>query len=84
MTEIDYVQIDEKVECPVCGNPLERFETKQGPGVQAFIDFKNLGHFQSRCASCNNLIEFSLKKQSAGCPRGELTIEDYDKKAKIY
>ena len=84
MTDIDYVQINEKVECPVCGNPLERFETKEGPGVQAFIDFQNVDHFQSRCASCKNLIEFSLKKQSEGSPRSELAIEDYDKKAKIY
>jgi len=84
MTEIDYVQIDDRVECPVCGSPLERFETKEGPGVQAFLDFRNLSHFQSRCESCHNLIEFSRKKKAGGKPSQELGIEDYEKKTKIY
>ena len=84
MTDIDYVQIDDKVECPICGKQLERFETKEGPGVQAFIDFRNLNHFHSRCDHCHNLIELYLKKPMEDSFRKELTINDYEKKAKIY
>ena len=84
MTDIDYVQIDKEVECPICGKPLERFETKEGPGVQVFIDFRDLNRFYSRCEHCHNLIEFSLKKPTEGSIRKELTINDYEKKTKIY
>jgi len=84
MPDIDYVQVDDKVECPICGNLLERFETKEGPGVRAFFDFRNLDHFRSRCEHCHNLIELSLKKPVEDSLRKELTINDYDKKVKIY
>lgn len=84
MADIDYVQIDDKVECPICGKPLERFETKEGPGVRAFIDFRNVDHFHSRCEGCRNLIEISLKKSAEDSSRKELTIDNYEKKAKIY
>jgi len=84
MSAIDYVEIDAKVECPICSNPLERFETKEGPGVQAFIDFRQVDHFHSHCEHCHNLIEISLKKPIADNFRKELAIDDYEKKAKIY
>ena len=84
MSAIDYVQVDDKVECPICSNPLERFETNEGPGVQAFIDFRQVDSFHSRCEHCHNLIEIALKKSIADNLRKELTINDYEKKAKIY
>jgi hypothetical protein len=84
MADIDYVQINDKVECPICGSLLERFETKEGPGVMAWIDFKDVDRFQSRCCHCHNLIEFSLKNPVEDSLRKELTINDYEKRGKIY
>ena len=84
MPDIDYIQLDDKVECPICGNPLERFETKEGPGVRMFIDFRDVDHFHSRCEHCNNLIELSLNKPVEDNLRKELTINDYSKKSRVY
>ena len=84
MSDIDYVQVDNKVKCPICGSPLEKFETKEGPGVRVFVDFRDLNHFYSRCEHCHNLIELSLKEPVEDNLRKELTINDYDKKTKIY
>ncbi len=84
MTDIDYVQIDGRAECPICGSLLERFETKEGPGALVFIDFRDVDHFYSRCGHCHNLIEFSLKNPVKNSLRKKLTINDYEKKGKIY
>jgi len=84
MADIDYVQVDGRVECPICGRPLERVEPKEGPGALVFVDFRDVDHFHSRCDHCHNLIELSLKKTVADSLRKELTIDDYEKKGKIY
>jgi hypothetical protein len=37
MKSIDYIEVDEKVECPICENTLDKFETKNGPGASINI-----------------------------------------------
>ena len=84
MPEIDYVQIDEKVDCPICGNQLDNFETKEGPGVMMYIDFRDIDHFHCHCGFCHNLVEFSLSKPVEHDLRKKLSISDYEKKGKLY
>ena len=84
MPETDYVQVDETVECPICGNPLDNYETKEGPGVQMYIDFREVDHFHCHCSRCHNLIEFSPKKTVEHDNRKKLTIKDYEKRGKVY
>lgn len=84
MTDIDYVQIDDKVECPICGNLLESFETKEEPGVMIWVDFRDVDHLYSCCDHCHNIIEFSLKNPVEDSLRKGLTINDYEKREKIY
>ena len=84
MYHIDYVKIDEKVECPICGNALDNFETKNGPGALLTLDFKAVDRFYSRCGKCHNSIDFSLKNPVEDEQREKLTIDSYRKKGKIY
>ncbi|MFA5629317.1 MAG: hypothetical protein WC958_03580 [Dehalococcoidales bacterium] len=84
MNEIDYVSVNEDVECPVCGETLSNFETKSGPGAQVTLDFREVDNFSCRCAKCKSIIEFSLKTAVEEGKRNELTINDYQKKSVIY
>lgn len=84
MHKIDYVSLNVDVECPVCGEKLGNFETKDGPGAMVTLDFKNVNKFYSRCVKCNSIIEFNLKKPVSEEDKAKLTIDDYAKKSVIY
>jgi uncharacterized protein (UPF0212 family) len=84
MPDIDYVSLDAEVECPVCGEILGNFETKEGPGVMGNLDFREVDSFYSRCGKCNSIIEFSLKNPAAEDDRARLTIDSYNRKTVIY
>ncbi len=84
MHDIDYVSLDVDVECPVCGEKLGNFETKDGPGAQVILDFKEVDSFYSRCGKCHSIIEFNLKNPVAGESRDQLTIDSYHRKNVIY
>jgi uncharacterized protein (UPF0212 family) len=84
MHEIDYISVDVDVECPVCGEKLGNFETKDGPGAQVTLDFREVDGFYSRCVKCNSVIEFTLKNLVENDDRSRLTIDNYQKKSIIY
>jgi uncharacterized protein (UPF0212 family) len=84
MHEIDYVSLDVDVECSVCGEKLGNFETKNGPGAQVTLDFREVDSFYSRCSKCNSIIEFSLKNTAEAGDRKNLTVDNYQKKSVIY
>jgi uncharacterized protein (UPF0212 family) len=84
MHEIDYISLDTDVECPICGEKLGNFETKNGPGAQVTLDFREVDNFYSRCTKCNSIIEFLLKNPVEADAREKLTIDSYQKKSVIY
>jgi len=84
MSHIDYIEVDEKVECPICGHILDHFETKEGPGVSITLEFRDTDKFYSRCGNCHNLIEFILEKPEEVKARKDLTISSYKKHKIIY
>jgi uncharacterized protein (UPF0212 family) len=84
MHEIDYVSVDAEVECPVCGEKLGGYETKDGPGIQFTLDFREVDSFYSHCLKCNSIIEFNLKNPVAEKDRAKLTIDSYNRKSVIY
>lgn len=84
MSKIDYVQVDEKVECPICGHSLDSFETKNGPGSLITIDYRDIDKFYSRCNHCHNLIEFTLEKPNEIKSREKLALASYKKHKIIY
>ena len=84
MPHIDYVEVDEKVECPICGHLLDHFETKDGPGSSINLSFKVTDKFYSRCSNCHNLIEFFLEKPEEIKSRKKLTISSYSQHKIIY
>ena len=84
MSHIDYIEVDEKVECPICGRILEHFETKDGPGAAITLDFRDSNKFHSRCSNCHNLIEFILEKPEEVKSRKNLTVSSYKKHKIIY
>jgi hypothetical protein len=84
MHEIDYVSLNTEVECPVCGAKLGNFETKDGPGIQVTLDFREIDTFYSHCIKCKSIIEFNLKNPVAEEARAQLTVENYNKKSVIY
>jgi uncharacterized protein with PIN domain len=68
----------------VCGEKLGNFETKNGPGAQVTLDFREVDSFYSRCTKCNSIIEFSLKSPAEAETREKLTVDSYQKKSVIY
>ena len=84
MKHIDYVQVDERVECPICGNPLNNYETKDGPGSLITIPYRDIDKFYSHCDHCHNLIEFTLIAPEEVESRKNLTIASYKKHKIIY
>ena len=84
MHDIDYVSIDLDVPCPVCGEKLGNFETKDGPGVQVTLDFREVDSFYCHCGKCKSMIEFNLKNSVAEEARAQLTLDDYQRKSVIY
>jgi len=84
MSHIDYIEVDEKVECPICGHILEHFETKEGPGAAITLDFKEINKFYSRCSNCHSLIEFTLENADEVKSRKDLAISSYTKHKIIY
>lgn len=84
MSNIDYIEVDEKVECPICGHILDHFETKDGPGSSITLNFIDVDKFYSRCKNCHNLIEFFLEKPEEIKSRKKLTIAYYKKHKIIY
>jgi len=84
MPDIDYVSVDAKVNCPVCGSILGNFETKEGPGVDGNLNFREVDSFHSRCGKCKSNIEFTLRNPEEVRDRAQLTIENYNRKSVIY
>ena len=84
MPEVDFISLNVEVPCPVCGEKLHNFETKEGPGVGVSLDFKEVDSFYSHCTKCNSIIEFSLKSPVAEGARAKLTLDSYNRKTEIY
>jgi len=53
----DYIK-DFSVECPECGNIVEGFQTKEGPGTLSFLPTESVNSFYSSCDNCNEWIEY--------------------------
>ena len=84
MSHVDYIELHEKVECPICGHALEHFETKEGPGAAITLDFRDIDKFYSRCSNCHSLIEFTLENPDEVKSRKGLTVSSYKKHKIIY
>jgi MinD superfamily P-loop ATPase len=84
MRKYDFIKVDEDVECPVCGQLLDGYETKEGPGSYILLDFRDVDKFCSRCGMCNTLIEFELNQGEEVKSRKELTISSYKNNKVIY
>lgn len=84
MSEFDYIQVSEEVNCPICNTALGDFKTKNGPGAQITLDYKEVDRFYCYCSNCHHMVGFTLKKDAEGKSKAERAIEDYDKQSKIY
>lgn len=72
MGMFDYVNFETK--CPVCGNILKGFQTKDAGNDLECVEFWEVDKFYDSCEICGTWVEFNLKEEV----RKRFTIEDYD------
>ena len=58
----DFVDID--VYCPICGEKLPRFQTKDGNPYLNTVDFRDVDNFYTSCDKCGAWIEFTYSPTS--------------------
>lgn len=71
MGMFDWVKFEK--DCPVCGNKVTGFQSKDGECTLSELEFWQVDRFYSHCEVCDTWIEFSLKEET----RKKLTIDDY-------
>jgi uncharacterized protein with PIN domain len=51
-----------KIECPVCNDILEEFQTKDLGNHLDMVDYRDLLNFYTQCPNCKAWIEFNRKQ----------------------
>jgi len=70
MGMFDYVRYE--MDCPQCGNKVNDFQSKDGPCILGYLDFRQVNNFYASCKSCGHWIEFTFSGKN------DRTIDDYD------
>lgn len=66
--------INYKMKCPVCGNEIPDFQSKDKDCTLSKLKLYEVDNFYSPCHKCGTWIEFNLKVEA----RKKFTIEDYE------
>jgi len=53
----DYVNV--RVNCPICGKPIEDFQSKDGPCYLSVIDPQYITEFYTSCDHCKTWIQYT-------------------------
>ncbi len=68
--------IDYKMKCPVCGNEVSGFQSKDKGCTLSKLKLWQVDNFYAPCDICEAWIEFNLKEEV----RKKFTIDDYEMK----
>jgi len=66
--------IDYKMKCPVCGNEVDGFQSKDKDCTLGELKVWQVDNFYASCDVCESWIEFNLKDEA----RKKFTIDDYE------
>ena len=68
--------IDYNMKCPVCGNEVTDFQSKDKDCIMSKLQLYKVDNFYTSCVICGTWIEFNLKDEA----RKKFTINDYEMK----
>lgn len=60
-----------ELECPVCGQFVTDFQSKDGPCHLVYVDYRELRNFYSSCGNCKTWLEYKQK------PLKAIDLDDY-------
>jgi hypothetical protein len=65
-----------KIKCPVCGEKISGFQTKDGDLTCSEVDYFEINNFYSNCEKCGHWIEFNRKPATGILKDFDVSISD--------
>lgn len=59
MGMFDYVKYEDN--CPLCGTPIEEFQTKDGDPFMNVVNPEDVRHFYGQCEKCDKWFDYHVK-----------------------